>query len=101
VSASALAVRRTVLPPNSVKLLECELNTRMPEFMVEPSRSVPEGLIVAKSVHASGSQAKVCVANLMTITTVRRGEKLAKPTPVMNSWPRMRQQSRVGKSHPI
>jgi hypothetical protein len=55
VSASELAVRRTVLPPNSVKLLECELSTRMPEFMVELSCLVPEGSMVAKSVHALGS----------------------------------------------
>jgi hypothetical protein len=49
VSASILAVRRTVLPPSPVRLLECELSNRMPEFMVEPSRAVPEGSIVAKS----------------------------------------------------
>jgi hypothetical protein len=82
VSASILAVRRTVLPPNSVKLLECELSTRMPEFMVEPSRLVPEGSMVAKSVHAPGSQAIVCVANLTDHhITVRQGEKVGQAHP--------------------
>ena len=42
VSASVLAVRRAVLPPNSVRLLECELSTKMPEFMMELSRAVPD-----------------------------------------------------------
>jgi hypothetical protein len=52
-SASVLTVRCTVLPPNSARFAECELSTRVSEFMVDSSSLVTEGSMVAKSVHAS------------------------------------------------
>ena len=76
-STQVLTSKRTVLPPNSAKIVPCSLSSEMNSFLVEPSHDLPQGTIMAKTVHASGKDAMVCILNLSErFITLKKGARV-------------------------
>ena len=62
-SLKAVSVRRVLLPPFSVGVVEFSVARELPDFILEPVDNFPPGVLPSRSFNKSGKFVKLCFIN--------------------------------------
>ena len=60
--AQMVVIRRTIIPPNSVKLVPCETKAEAENFMFQPKDNLP--VLIPRSVHTKDQPIMICAVNV-------------------------------------
>ncbi len=79
--AKVTVSERRVIPPNSVAQIQCKLNAKMSDYVVEPCNL--QDLIGPKVLRAAGSEPVMCLINATDrYRVLKKGQEVARAYPV-------------------
>lgn len=57
----AVSTRRVQIPSHTAHIIECDLESDMPDFILEPASIFPHGIVASKTYNSAGTHARLCV----------------------------------------
>jgi hypothetical protein len=72
----AVSMRRVHIGPHSARIVVCDLDCELDDFIVEPVMNFPSGVVVSRAFNSAGKSGRLCILNLSGNSCVFKKGKL-------------------------